>query len=42
LGKTEVKKSLLKSRSEWENNIKMYPKEIAWEGVNWIDLAKDV
>jgi len=25
----------------WENHIKMDPKEIRWQGVNWINLAED-
>jgi hypothetical protein len=24
-----------------ENNIKMEPRELAWDGMNWIDLAQD-
>jgi hypothetical protein len=25
----------------WEDNIKMYLREIGWGGVDWINLAKD-
>jgi hypothetical protein len=25
----------------WENNIRMDPKDIAWEDVDWICLAQD-
>jgi len=30
-----------KSRHRWEDNIKMYLKEIGWEGMDWIFLAQD-
>jgi hypothetical protein len=26
-------------KSRWEDNIKMVPKEIVWDGVDWIHLA---
>jgi hypothetical protein len=25
----------------WEDNIKIYLKEMSWEGVDWINLALD-
>jgi hypothetical protein len=25
----------------WEDNIKIYLREIGWGGINWIDLAQD-
>jgi hypothetical protein len=25
----------------WEDNIRILPGEIGWEGVNWIHLAQD-
>jgi hypothetical protein len=28
-------------RCRWEDNIKIYLKEIEWEGVHWIHLAQD-
>jgi len=28
-------------RLKWENNIEMSPQEIGWDGVDWIDLARD-
>ena len=30
-----------KPRSIWEDNIKMDVKEVALEGMDWIDLARD-
>jgi hypothetical protein len=41
VGKPEGKKSLGRSRHRWEDNIEMDFKEIEWEGVDWINLAKD-
>jgi hypothetical protein len=26
----------------WEDNIKMYPKETLWCGMEWINLAQDM
>ena len=41
LEKHEGKKQLGKSRSRWEDNIKIDLTEISCEGVDWIDLAVD-
>jgi hypothetical protein len=38
-GKTEGKRSLGRPRCRWEDNIKVYLREIGWAGVDWIDLA---
>ena len=27
------------TRCRWEDNIKMDPKEIQWDSINWIDMA---
>ena len=27
------------TRCRWEDNIKMDPKEIEWDSINWIDVA---
>jgi len=37
VGKPEVKRP----RRRWQNNIKMYLKELGWEGVEWIQLAQE-
>jgi hypothetical protein len=37
----EGEKPLGRSRRKWEDNIKIDLKEIAWGGINWIDLAQD-
>jgi hypothetical protein len=41
LGKTEGKGPVEKPRGRWEDNIKMYVKEVGWEGVDWISLFQD-
>jgi hypothetical protein len=35
------KKSLERHRLRWQDDIKMYPKEVGWEVVDWIHLAQD-
>jgi hypothetical protein len=39
--KPEGKRSLGRPRRSWEDNIKMDLREIAWGGMDWIDLAQD-
>jgi hypothetical protein len=39
VGKPEGRKPLGRPRHRWEGNIKMNLREIAWDGVDWIDLA---
>jgi hypothetical protein len=41
VGKPECKRPLGRPRRRWVGNIKMYLREIGWDGVDWIDLAKD-
>jgi hypothetical protein len=41
LGKPEGKRPLGRPRRKWEDNIKMDLREIAWGGMDWIDLAQD-
>jgi len=41
VGKPEEKWALGIPRLIWEDNIKMHFKDIAWEGVNWVDLSRD-
>jgi hypothetical protein len=41
MGETEGKGTLGKPLRRREDNIRMYPKEIGWEGVNWMHLAQD-
>jgi hypothetical protein len=41
VGKSEGKTALGIHKRIWENNIKMDRKKVAWEGVGWINLAKD-
>jgi hypothetical protein len=40
-GKPEVKGPVEKLRGRWEDNIKMYVKEVGWEDVGWISLFQD-
>jgi hypothetical protein len=37
----EGKRPLGRSKPRWVFNIQMYPKEIAWGGVDWLDLAQN-
>jgi hypothetical protein len=40
IGKPWGERSFGRPRYRWEDNIKMDVKEIGWEGVDWIQLAK--
>jgi hypothetical protein len=41
VGKPEGKKPLGRSRSGWEDNIKMDLREVGCGGMDWIKLAQD-
>jgi hypothetical protein len=41
VGKPEGKRQLGRRRCRWEVNIRMYVREIGWEGVDWIQLVQD-
>jgi len=41
VGKPEGKRPLRRPRQRWEDDIRMDPKEIEWECVDWILLAQD-
>jgi hypothetical protein len=41
MGKPEGKRPLGRPRHIWVDNIKMDFREIAWNGMDWIDLAQD-
>ena len=41
VGKLEGKRLLGRLRRRWEDNIKMYFKEVGCEGVYWISVAQD-
>jgi hypothetical protein len=41
VGKPEGKRPLGRPRHRWEENIRMDLREIAWGGMEWIDLADD-
>ena len=40
-GTPEGKRQLGRPRYRWKGNIKIYLKEIGWDGVIWIYLAED-
>jgi hypothetical protein len=39
VGKPEGKRLLGTHRRKWEDNIRTVPREIGWEGVDWLHLA---
>jgi hypothetical protein len=41
VGNPEGKRPLGRPRRRWVDNIKMYLREIGWDGRDWIDLAQD-
>jgi hypothetical protein len=41
VGKSEGKKSLVRPRRRWMDNIKIDLREIEWGGMDWIDQAQD-
>jgi hypothetical protein len=41
VGKPEGKRSLVRPRHSWLDNIKMDLGELGWDGMDWIDLAQD-
>jgi hypothetical protein len=41
VGKPEGKRPLGRPRRRWVDNIKIYLRDIAWDGMDWIDLAQD-
>jgi hypothetical protein len=41
VGRPEGKRPLGRPRRSWEDNIKMVPREIGIDEVNWIHLAQD-
>jgi hypothetical protein len=36
-----IKRPLGRPRTRWVDNIKIYLREIGWDGMDWIDLAQD-
>jgi hypothetical protein len=41
VGKPEGKRLLVRQRRRWMDNIKMYLRDMGWDGMDWIDLAQD-
>jgi hypothetical protein len=41
VGKPKGKRPLGRPRRGWVDNIKIDLREIGWDGMDWIDLAKD-
>jgi hypothetical protein len=42
VGKTEGKTPLGRSRRRWEHSIRMYHREMWWEGADYMHLAQDI
>jgi hypothetical protein len=40
VGKSEGKRPLGRPRRMWVYNIKMYLREVGWDGMDWIDVAQ--
>jgi hypothetical protein len=41
VGRPEGRRPLGRPRRRWEDNIKADLREVAWGGMNWIELAQD-
>jgi hypothetical protein len=41
VGKPEGKRPLGRPRHRWVDNIKIDVRETGWDGMDWIDLARD-
>jgi hypothetical protein len=41
VGNPEERRPLGRPRRRWVDNIKMYLREIGWDGIDWINLAQD-
>jgi hypothetical protein len=41
VGKPEGKRPLGRPRRRWVDNIKIYLREVGWDGMDWIDRAQD-
>jgi hypothetical protein len=41
VGKPEGKRPLGRARRRWVHNIKIYIREMGWDGTDWIYLAQD-
>jgi hypothetical protein len=41
VGKPEGKRPLGRPGRRWVDNIKIYLREIGWDGMDWIELAED-
>jgi hypothetical protein len=42
VGKPEGKRPLGKPRRRWVDNIKMDPREIGWDGMDWTELDQNM
>jgi hypothetical protein len=41
VGKSEGKRPLGRPKCRWVNNIKIDLREIGWDGMDWMDSARD-
>jgi hypothetical protein len=39
VGNPEEKRPLGRRLRRWEDNLKMYVRQLGWSGMDWIDLA---
>ena len=39
VGRSEGKRSLLRPRRRWEDNIRMAFQDVRWVGMDWVGLA---
>jgi hypothetical protein len=41
MGEPEGNRPVGRPRRRWEDSIRIYLREIGWDGMDWIDLAQD-
>jgi hypothetical protein len=41
VGRPEGRRPLGRPRHRWDDNIKKDLQDVAWEGIDWIDMAQD-
>jgi hypothetical protein len=41
VGTSERNRTLRRPRHRWEDNIRLDPREVGWEVVDWMHLAED-
>jgi hypothetical protein len=41
VGKPEGKRPRRRPRRRWVDNVRIYLREIGWDGMDWVDVAQD-